>query len=103
MLYVKISTLCILGDFCMVFCRPFFLITFFFHKKKKKKSNLSGIRSECQAVWIQIRPDVLSGLIAVQTVCIGYMLTTKVVTSGGRVKNIRTATCENVQSDMLPS
>ena len=27
---------------------------------------------ECQTVWIQIRPDILSGLIWVQTVCIGY-------------------------------
>ena len=28
-----------------------------------------GIPSECQTVWIQIRPDILSGLIWVQTVC----------------------------------
>ena len=30
---------------------------------------LSGISVECQAVWIQIMPDVLSGLIWVQIVC----------------------------------
>ena len=36
---------------------------------------LSGIRSECQTVWIQIRPDVLSGLIWVQTVCKGHQQT----------------------------
>ena len=33
---------------------------------------LSGILSECQTVWIQIRPDILSGLIWVQTVCKDY-------------------------------
>ena len=30
---------------------------------------------ESQTVWIQIRPDVLSGLILVQTVCKGYQHT----------------------------
>ena len=33
---------------------------------------LSGIPSECQTVWNQIRPDILSGLILVQTICKGY-------------------------------
>ena len=33
---------------------------------------LSWIPSECQTVWIQIRPDIMSGLIWVQTVCNGY-------------------------------
>ena len=39
---------------------------------------LSGIfiPSECQTVWIQIRPDILSGLIWVQTVCKGCQQTT---------------------------
>ena len=32
--------------------------------------------SECQPVWIKIRPDILSGLIWVQTVCKGYRQTT---------------------------
>ena len=36
------------------------------------RKTLSGIPSECQIVLIQIRPDVLSGLIWVQTVCKGY-------------------------------
>ena len=36
----------------------------------------------CQTVCIQIRPDSLSGLIWVQTVCKGYQLTTKVATRG---------------------
>ena len=30
---------------------------------------LSGISYECQTVWTQIRPDILSGLIWVQTIC----------------------------------
>ena len=42
--------------------------------------------SECQTVWIQIRPDMLSGLIWVQTVHKGYQQTTTVTTSRGRVK-----------------
>ena len=32
----------------------------------------SRIPSVCQTVWIQIRPDILSGLIWVHTVCKGY-------------------------------
>ena len=40
----------------------FFKLTFF-------QKHLSGIQSECQTVWIQIRSDVLSGLIWIQTVC----------------------------------
>ena len=39
---------------------------------------LSGISSECQTDWIQIRPDILSGLIWVQTVCKSYQQTTLV-------------------------
>ena len=33
---------------------------------------LSEISTWCQTVWIQIRPDILSGLIWVQIVCKGY-------------------------------
>ena len=33
---------------------------------------LSGTPPECQTVWIQIRPNILSGLVWVQTVCKGY-------------------------------
>ena len=36
---------------------------------------LSGIPSESQTVWTQIRPDILSGLIWVQVVCKGYKQT----------------------------
>ena len=33
---------------------------------------ISEIPSECQTAWIQIRPNALSGLIWIQTVCKGY-------------------------------
>ena len=39
---------------------------------------LSCIPSECQILWILIRPDVTSGLIWVQSVCKGYQQTTLV-------------------------
>ena len=42
------------------------------------QNNLSWIPSECQIVWIQIRPDVLSVFIWVQTACEDYHQTTKV-------------------------
>ena len=47
-------------------CRrlSFFKLTFL-------KKKLSGISSEGQTVWNQIRPDILSGLIWVQAVCKG--------------------------------
>ena len=36
------------------------------------KKIISRISSEGQTVWIQIWPDILSGLILIQTVCKGY-------------------------------
>ena len=42
---------------------------------------LSGTLSEYQMVWIQIRTDMQSVLIWVQTVCKGYQQTTKQVAS----------------------
>ena len=48
---------------------------------------LSGSLSECQTVWIQIRPDILSGLIWIQPVRKGYQQTTKVAVSKERVNN----------------
>ena len=47
---------------------------------------LAGIPSECQAFWIQIRPDVLSGLIWVLTVCKGYQQMTLV---GKELKSVK--------------
>ena len=56
-----------------VFCKNQ-LTTGLFSKltfSKKKSVTLS----ECQTVWIQIRTDILSVLIWVQTVCKGYQQT----------------------------
>ena len=64
-----ILTLCKLGNF------PCFLLSADFFSKFSK--NISGlIPSEFQTVWIQVRPDMLSGLSWVQTVCTGYQQTT---------------------------
>ena len=49
----------LIGKFFILFCQLFQKI-------------ISGKPSECQTVWIQIRPDILFGLIWVQTVCKGY-------------------------------
>ena len=54
----------------------FFVVCGFFFKLTFSNKS-SEIPSECQIVWIQIRPNVLSGLIWVQTVCKGYQQTTK--------------------------
>ena len=40
------------------------------------KRLLTYLPSECQTVWIQIRPDIMSGLIWVQTICKGYQQST---------------------------
>ena len=50
-----------LGKFFILFCR-LLIFSFFF----------SGIPLECQTDWMQIRPNVMSGLIWVQTVCKSY-------------------------------
>ena len=69
--------LCMLGNFhSFKFCCR--LLTFF---KINFKKNLSGKLSVCQMVWIQIRTDVVSVLIWVQTVCKGYEQMTKVAAS----------------------
>ena len=60
------------GKFFYVFCRLliFFKINFF-------QKILSGIPSECQIDWIHIRPDIILGLIWVQSVCKGYQQSTQ--------------------------
>ena len=50
----------------------------FFFQNHLFQKIISGISSGCQTVWIMIRPDVLSGLICVQTVYKGYQQTTLV-------------------------
>ena len=82
-----VLTLCILGNFACFFCH-----LWIFLKNELIQKNLFGIPSECQIVWIQIRPDVLSGLIWVQTACKGYQQTTKVATSEERFNAGSTST-----------
>ena len=53
-----------------------FLLSADFIQNQLFKKILPGIPSDCQTDWIQIRPDVLSGLIWVQTVCKGYQQAT---------------------------
>ena len=55
-----------------------FLLSAVFFQNQLIWKILSGIPSECQTVWIQIRPNTLSGRIWVQTVCKGYQQTTLV-------------------------
>ena len=62
-----------LGNFEGFFCH----LQIFVHNKVFRKI-LSGMPSQCQTVWIQIRPDKLSGLIWVQTVCKSYLQTRQV-------------------------
>ena len=78
----------LLGNFaCFFFFFFFFLSSDFFQNQHFGKI-LSGIPSECQTVWIQIRPGILSGLIWLQTVCKAYQQTAKVTASKERVKQI---------------
>ena len=61
----------LLGNF-----HAFFLSSADFFQNQLFQIILSGILSECQTVWIQIRSDILSGQIWVQTVCKSYLQTT---------------------------
>ena len=45
-----------------------FLSSADFFQNQVFRKIISGIPSECQTDWIQIRPDILSGLICVQSV-----------------------------------
>ena len=73
--------LCMLANFaCFYLSADFFLQNMHFQKI------ISGIPSECQTVWIQIRPDILSGLIWVQTVCTGHQQTKKEAAANKELK-----------------
>ena len=52
-------------NFFMLFCADFF-------SKSTFQKIILGIPSECQTDWIHIRPNILSGLVWVQTVWKGY-------------------------------
>ena len=69
-------TLCMLDNFARFFCHLRIFLTF------QKKKKISGIPLECQTVWLQIWPDILSGLIWVQIVCKGFQQMTNAPNSG---------------------
>ena len=55
----------------------FFLLSADFFQNQLFKNPFQEYH-QCQTVWIQIRPDILAGLIWVQTVCKGYQQMTLV-------------------------
>ena len=67
-----ILTFCLLGTFVCFFvvCWFFFIINFF--------ERFFQEYHQSQTVWIQIRPDIMSGLILVQSVCKSYQQMTLV-------------------------
>ena len=77
--YSNTLTLCQLGNLSWFFVFCWFFPNYFWKIH-------SVISSVCQTGWIQIRPDVLSRLIWVQTICEGYQQRTLV---GKELKAIR--------------
>ena len=55
--------ICQIGANCMLGNFACFLLSADFFSKLLFQNILSRIPSECQTVWIQIRPDIQSGLI----------------------------------------
>ena len=81
LLWVSQILLTVLSSILLTLCpREIFIrfsvVCWFFFKINFFRKIISRIRPECQTVWIQIRPDVLSGLICVQTLCKSYRQTT---------------------------
>ena len=77
----------------MFFCHLliFFKINFF-------RKIISEILSECQTDWTQIRPDIISGLIWVQTVCKRYQ---QMILGDKELKYNIYIIIENVQSKKM--
>ena len=76
------------GDFCFDWLTDFILhacLSFadFFSKSIVSKNYFRNTMRVSKTVWIQIRTDVLSGLVSVQTVCKGYQQ----MILGGKVKS----------------
>ena len=55
-----------------------FLPSAVFFQNQPFRKILSGKQSERQTIWIRIRPDKMSDLVWVQTVCKGYQQMTQV-------------------------
>ena len=64
--------LCPPGKCFMLYCC---LLSADYFQNNFLRKILSGISSDCQTLWIQIRPNILLGLIWVQTFCKGYQQT----------------------------
>ena len=71
-----------------IFFACYCCLLIFFSKFTFSKKKIPGALSECQTVWIQIRTNILSVLIWVQTVCKGYQQTTKLTASKEGVKGV---------------
>ena len=69
----------------LIFRDCLFVVCWFFQKWLFQKI-LLGTLSECRTVWIQIRADILSVLISVQTVFRGHQQTSKDAASKERVE-----------------
>ena len=69
--YVRLAS-CLLGNFA------YFLSSADFLKKQLLRNILSGIPSEWQRVWIQVRSNIFSGLVRAKIVCKGAQQTTLV-------------------------
>ena len=72
---------------CFLILHAFFVVCWyiFFFQIKLFHKILSEIPSECHTVWIQIRPNILSGLIWVHPVWKDYQ---QITTSRGRVNSL---------------
>ena len=64
------------------YCFYYSYTLYYCAKFNSLNSGFFSLPSGCQTVWIQIRPDILSGLIWVQTVCKRYQQMIKVAASG---------------------
>ena len=74
---------------CWVILYAFVSSADFFQNKPFQKI-LSGIPSDCQTLWIQIRLDRMSSLIWVQTVCKGYQqMAKKCIRSRERLRTLK--------------
>ena len=60
---------------CVLVTEQAFLSSADFFQNQLFQKIISGMPSECQTLWILIRPDILSGLIWVRTVSKGYQQT----------------------------
>ena len=83
---------------CVLVTEQAFLSSADFFQNQLFQKILLGIASECQTVWILIRPEILSGLIWVRTVSKGYQQT-KVSSLNWRLLSILQAPITAVEDE----